>query len=112
MTTNYHDTPTLALGCSDIARLTLVDARDAYSLRFCGDGSYRAHLLIGDDKSVPAHYRLVMEAKSWLKVFDDNVLIADLRTQHLNDTIEVYRAGEMGCLIKCPDGTVVDGCVF
>lgn len=105
------------LGESDISQLTLVGCKTGSGavpgvLKFGGDGDYKAWLVF-DKSEVPAHYELIEEYEflatfcsmsgersqsrldTWLKIYDDNALACHL----MGKRIEVYRAGEYGCLI-------------
>ena len=42
------------------------------------------------------HYRFGHEFKTWLKIYDDDSLVAVFKASY----IKVYRAGDYGCLIQ------------
>lgn len=102
----------LDLGMSDIAQLTMLGCRTngiiPEVLKFGGDGDYSAYLT-SDRQEIPPHYSLVAEyecemsfgdkttskVKTWLKIYDDHNLVAEIVAKK----IEVYRAGDYGCLI-------------
>jgi len=88
------------IGSSDIASLILVgcgeNGLELKELHFGEDGSYQAYIIDNKDVEIPSHYSLVAEFETWLKIYDDEEL-----TQRFNaDKIEIYRAGEMGCIIR------------
>ncbi|WP_127009511.1 hypothetical protein [Veillonella sp. CHU110] len=91
---NYKEFQT-RLGASDIASLTVRFPMHAMAVHFGEDANYTAYV-ITDAQEVPAHYRQVAEGKSWCKVYDDEELMAEFWA----NKIEIYRAGEMGCLIR------------
>lgn len=96
--TNYKET-IVNLGYSDIASLILVGCGETdlkmYELHFGEDGSYKAYV-IDETIEIPAHYTLKFSVQNWLRVYDD-----DEKTQEFKGKcINVYRAGERGCLIQ------------
>lgn len=107
----------LDLGISDIAQLTMLGCKSEQgaipaALKFRGDGAYHAWLVF-DKKLIPEHYDLVeryefecefhhmdgttstASLNAWVKIFDDTTLQAEV----VGKRIEVYRAGDFGCLI-------------
>ena len=85
-----------SIGASDIASLTIRGASlDPMALNFGEDGSYSAYIVDGEAE-IGAHYELVATTKIWLWVFDDEGDREEFRAE----TINVYRAGEMGCIIQ------------
>ena len=101
---NYKD-HRLTLGSSDIASLVLVGPRkydeeeigvQASMLEFGSDGDYRAWYVTDEALEIPSHYEKVAETFCWLKIYDDRELVGKIEA----DRIEVYRAGEMGCLVR------------
>lgn len=93
---NYKDCEQVFIGSSDIASLTLRSPMEATILNFGEDGDYQAYIIDNKDVEIPSHYSLVTEFETWLKIYDDEEL-----TQRFNaDKIEIYRAGEMGCIIR------------
>lgn len=84
------------IGGSDIASLTLRSPMQAATLDFVEDGDYCAWLVSDMSVSVPDHYKKVFSCEYWLKIYDDDGLQADFNAKQ----IEVYRAGDYGCLIR------------
>ena len=95
----YNEYAKEPIGGSDIASLILVgcgeDELKLKELHFGGDGSYQAYI-ITDDIEIPSHYNKVEEFKTWLKIYDDDGLVKTYRA----DTIKVFRAKEMGCIVQ------------
>lgn len=96
---NYKEKK-INLGYSDIAALVLVGYREgvgavAKMLEFGGDGSYSAYL-VDETVDIPAHYSLTAEFNSWLKIYDDDELVAKYTAKN----IKLYRAGEFGLIIQ------------
>ena len=97
---NRHEYNKEYIGSSDIATLILVGPDDCRGLRlralkFGGDGSYHAY--VGDkDIEIPDFYHLEARFYHWLKIYDDEELVKEYN----GTLIEVYRAKEMGCIIK------------
>lgn len=83
------------IGSSDIASLVVSTPDDVRYLHFGEDGEYYAWYVDDPEVEIPDHYRLMVVAESWLKIYDDNELVFNER-----GIFEVYRAGEMGCLIR------------
>jgi len=96
---NYKDFEKVFIGDSDIASLILVgwseNGLKLFDLHFGEDGSYQAYI-IDEDTEIPKHYSRVYECKSWLRIYDDIGLVKEFDS----NLIEIYRAGEMGCIIK------------
>lgn len=94
--TNYKKN-TINLGYSDIAMLTIVSPRGASSLKFGGDGNYKAYVVYGpmDARDIP-HYTQVYTANSWVWLFDDD----GKKTAFTGDMINIYRAGDYGMIIN------------
>lgn len=99
---NYKDFNKIFIGESDIASVVLRSWNSASILNFGQDDSYLAYF-VDEEIEIPAHYSLVFESDYWLKIFDDSSLAREIRA----DKIRVYRAGEMGCLIYAPGGSVI-----
>lgn len=92
------------IGCSDIAALAMVGISpeerpaspiDAKVLYFGGDDIYHAYL-VNKSIEIPDHYHFEHEFKTWLKIYDDDSLVAVFEAP----CIKVYRAGDYGCLIQ------------
>ena len=92
---NYKDCEQVFIGSSDIASLTLRSPMEVTTLNFGKDGDYQAYVVDREAK-IGDHYSKVYECEDWLKIYDDNELVREFKS----DTIEVYRAGEMGCIIR------------
>lgn len=92
---------TFPIGESDIASLTLRFPTRAETLDFGMDGVYCAHF-ITDDTEIPSHYHKDVSGKYWCNIYDDNGLTATISA----NTIDFYRAGEMGVLIVAKGGSV------
>ncbi len=101
---DYHDYERIYLGYSDIASLTIVGPRDfkddqmgslAESLYFGIDGDYYAYIVDGDAE-IGGHYKLVQTCEVWMKVYDDEGLVKTFRAPKIN----IYRAGDAGCIIQ------------
>jgi hypothetical protein len=96
---NYKEFDMECIGSSDIACVILVGFRKdegliCEPLHFGRDGSYCAYVCKGDVE-IGAHYKLIGEFNSWLKVYDDTKLVKEYE----GSVIRVYRAAEMGCII-------------
>lgn len=94
---------TVDLGCSDIASLTVrycSDMQNNYMkadvLIFGSDGDYTGYIVEDDNVVIPDYYKLVLEAKTWIVIYDDDSLVYKARAKK----IEIYRAGDFGCIIK------------
>lgn len=100
---SYYKDKVIGLGYSDIASLVMVgvDMREVTGLRASflnmgKDGNYRAYVIKNDEVEVPEHYSLTDKFVSWLKIYDDDSLVATFEGKE----IEVYQAGMMGILIR------------
>lgn len=100
---SYKEFPQRCIGSSDIAALTLVGMKPdplslvAEFLHFGEDGSYSAYIIGEKDVEIGAHYEKVATFKSWMRIYDDSCLVA----RFCGSEINVYRAGEYGCIIQC-----------
>ena len=96
----YYKYCSCPCGDSDIAELVYRTSHDEIgALHFGGDASYMAHLIAGTTK-VPSHYqenKILDTDSSWLWIYDDDGKTLDLWNAK---GFEVYRAGEMGLLIR------------
>lgn len=99
----YKDFEKCYIGESDIAGLTIIGMTSlgikTDFLNFGSDGSYLAYIcnvyaLNGIE--IPKHYEKVALFWNWLKIYDDTGLTAEYEA----DKIEIYRAGNFGCIIK------------
>lgn len=64
-------------------------------LHFGEDGMYTAYIITEETK-VPDHYEKIADGECWIKIYDDESLTLELNAH----SIEVYRAGSLGCLIR------------
>lgn len=96
---SFYKYCTLSAGVSDIAALVYrtSNPKEIGEIAFGEDGSYKAHLIVGDTE-VPGHYSLVLDTREpWLWIYDDEGKTLDL----VNPSgFQLYRAGEMGLLIR------------
>lgn len=96
---DFYKYCTLSAGVSDIAALVYrtSNPKEIGEIPFGEDGDYRAHLIVGDTE-VPSHYNLVLDTREpWLWIYDDDGKTLDLENPA---GFELYRAGEMGLLIR------------
>lgn len=96
---DFYKYCTLSAGLSDIASLIYRTGNptEIGEIAFGEDGSYKAYLIVGDTE-VPVHYSLVLDTQEpWLWLYDDDEKVLDLENQA---GFQVYRAGEMGLLIR------------
>lgn len=91
----YKDFNKKFIGESDIASLTLRSETSCAALNFGMDAAYMAYI-VTEEAEIGSHYKLIFEGKSWLKIFDDTELTFFARA----DKINIYRAGELGCIIQ------------
>lgn len=61
--------------------------------RYIGSSDIATEIVIG------SHYRKVASFSHWLKIYDDNELVTEYSASEIN----VYRAGEYGCVIQLLD---------
>ena len=94
---NYKEFNKVWLGESDIAALTVRSCGDVYNLNFGEDGSYDAYECFGDVE-IGSHYTKVFEGHKWLKIFDDYRLAYDKYFAEY-ESVDIYRAGDFGCII-------------
>jgi len=97
---DYHEYGRVELGYSDIASLVMVGFKHDEGvvpemLRFYSDGCYGAYL-VDEYAEIGSHYKEVASYDSWLKIYDDHELVFDMYAKHFT----VYRAANMGCIIK------------
>lgn len=97
---SYKDFPKQYIGCSDIAALVMVGCGKggvrAEILRFGGDEAYDAYVVTDADVIIPEHYSKVASFSYWLRIYDDTELAFKASGKEIN----VYRAGQYGCLIQ------------
>ena len=94
---NYKEFEQKFIGASDIASLTCRSVNDVFSIDFGKDGTYYAYIVDGVAE-IGEHYTLVKSCKHWLKIFDDCEKTIDI--YRYGSTINIYRAGEQGCIIQ------------
>lgn len=86
------------IGASDYAYITYTTCGEkgikSNGIRFGKDGFYNAYIT-NKKEEIPKHYILIENGKNWIKLYDDEGLTKEFKAK----TIEIYRAGEMGCLI-------------
>lgn len=93
--TNNYKAVRVSLSYSDIASLTVRFPMQATPIHFGGDTTYKAYV-ITDAQEAPAHYTKVLAGAYWCTIYDDEEGVLRLYA----NKIEIYRAGEMGCLIR------------
>ena len=113
---NYKDFTAVTLGASDIASLTVRCGANVFDLHFGGDGSYTAYFAPERCK-IDAHFERVAHFEithpedprdwngnsPWLWIFDDTQRVFEYEDPKATE-INIYRAGEMGCVIEfCQD---------
>lgn len=64
-------------------------------LRFGEDGIYDAYI-VDAEAEIGEHYRKVMEFSHWIRIYDDDGLVCHWHAR----TIEIYRSGVSGCIIR------------
>lgn len=102
---SYKSCPRIYLGTSDIASLVMSGFDKSVGhrvdvLSFALDSSYSGYLAIDYSSSltqIPDHYHLKASYDHWLVIYDDDGKIFDFCSDGCH--IDVYRAGDMGCLI-------------
>jgi hypothetical protein len=96
---HYNEFEKTFIGISDIASLILVGCNDdgvkTELLSFNQDGRYQAYI-IDENTTVGEHYKKVTTFNHWLKIYDDTGLTFYEWAKEIN----LYRAGEMGCIIQ------------
>lgn len=92
---NYKEQEKVTLGYSDIASVVARSPERAEAILFGADNKYYAYL-VDWETEIPQYYNKVFECSSWLKIYDDEGLTLDLK----GDSFEIYRAAEMGCIIR------------
>lgn len=96
---NYKDFPQIYIGESDIASITIRSVLDVAILNFGEDGIYFAYECEGNNIEIGSHYRKIFSGKYWIKIFDDSGLVYNRRAPEEMKYIDVYRAGDFGCII-------------
>lgn len=98
---NYKDNDFYA-GYSDIARVMYEAPEEAGSIYFGGDGDYDIHTIPNvSECPVPDHYEpyKVLWRPSWVTIRDDKETVTELLMVDKYQSVIIYRAGELGCLI-------------
>lgn len=85
----------VSLGASDMASLLIRSGSQVELLSFGEDAAYKAWYVEDKNIEIPKHYQLKIVTNNWLKIYDDYELVFD----EIGD-FEIYRAGELGCLIR------------
>ena len=98
---HYKSFERIYIGSSDIGSLTVRSVHDVAPLHFGKDGSYFAYVCFGEDIEIGEHYEHFFSGKTWLKIYDDTGLVYD-EYQPVGE-VDIYRAGEMGCIIHWHD---------
>lgn len=84
------------IGESDRAELTMCDPDGAkVGLHFGQDDAYMAYVVDGQ-AVIGSHYTLEATFKGGIKIYDDRGLAFEREAE----TVKVYRAGQMGCIIQ------------
>lgn len=89
------------IGSSDVAALALIGPKPKKGLRaqilnFGEDGCYNAYIVDDPEVEIPNHYKKITEFCKWMEVYDDDGLCKKYYAEKIN----VYRAGEYGCIIQ------------
>jgi hypothetical protein len=97
---NYKDFDKSFIGASDTATLILAGYQEgkgivATTLDFGEDGIYKAYI-VDDETEIGSHYTKVATFNSWLKIYDDDELTSRIKAKEIN----IYRAGDFGCIIQ------------
>lgn len=102
----YKDFETIYIGGSDVASLIMMGlketGRSLEFLNFGEDGEYYAYLIHRKENEpveIGEHYKKVATFTNWLKIYDDYESTLDIKGRVIN----VYRAGEFGCIIEVID---------
>ena len=100
---SYKVFPKKWIGVSDIASLVLVgcDKNGVTSemLHFGEDGQYYAYIVNERNVVIGSHYKLRHTFEKWLKIYDDDGLRYEVKAAKIN----IYRAGDFGCIIEVLD---------
>ena len=62
---------------------------------FGEDGCYKAYI-VTEDTEIGSHYSKVASFTDWMKIYDDDEKTFEKKAKKIN----VYRAGEFGCIIQ------------
>ena len=94
---HYKDFKKVYLGYSDIASLVVRDAVGVAEIKFGADGAYEAYECFGEVE-IGEHYKLVYQAKGWLKIYDDEECNYTRHYISCRDC-DIYRAGDFGIIL-------------
>lgn len=97
---SYKNCETRLIGDSDIATLILSGCDKNNKLKlsqlhFGKDASYKAYI-VDEHAEIGNHYIKVDTFTQWLRIYDDYGLTYRVEASEIN----IYRAGEMGCIIQ------------
>lgn len=101
---SYKEFDKVFIGYSDIASLILAGCRTGEGLvtevlDFGEDGRYTAYIVersSSEEVTIGDHYRKEFTFNSWIRIYDDEEL-----TFHASaDSINIYTAGNFGCIIE------------
>lgn len=99
---SYKEFDRVYIGGSDCAELVVRSVQKVGLLAFGQDDDYLAYECFGDDVQIGDHYIKVFEGETWLMIYDDHGLVyehSEYGKEHGYEKVDVYRAGEMGCII-------------
>lgn len=88
MNKNYKE-KTIDLGYSDIASLILRSPGEIGEVHTGSDGDYKGYL-VDETVEIPDYYKKVYKADTWLKIYDDETMVLQVRAKKIN----VYNAGK------------------
>lgn len=98
---HYKEYEKRYIGSSDMASLIVAgpgadnEHEIVRPLNFGEDGEYSAYI-VDDEAEIGEHYSLRLTLTNWIKIYDDQELVYAAKA----DQIEIYRAGECGCIIR------------
>lgn len=106
---NYKDFEKMYIGRSDSAYLTvaeygIVDDITWHELKFGEDGDYSAYICWGD-LDIGEHYKKVLELHKRITIVDDDIARFDAEAEN----IDIYRAGDFGCVIHLQGNHIMFG---
>jgi hypothetical protein len=97
---NYKKCEKEDIGYSEIATLVLAGCRGEEGLKteqlcFGADGAYYAYIA-DSETEIGEHYKKTATFNHWLKIYDDETLRYEVDAKEIN----IYRAGDFGCIIQ------------
>ena len=97
---SYKEYPKKCLGGSDYAALTMAGCKEDIGLtseilHFRENGIYDAYF-VDENAEIGDHYELIATFNYYMKIYDDY----NLTTSLSGSTINIYRAGDYGCIIQ------------